>query len=94
MPYEVQLYTAHRVWMNACVYDEGDGPQGETFATREEAQAALDELVVDIVADKAAGFRPPWCLEHFRIHYESESNGSSAQHLAPEVILENDCNNS
>ena len=73
MPYEVQVYTAQRIWMNACVYDEGNGVRSETFATRREAQGALDELIVDIIADRAAGFAAPWCLDHFRIEYVPEA---------------------
>jgi hypothetical protein len=68
MSYEVQMYTSHRTWKNACAYDEGDGViREETFATRAEAEAALDELLADIAADMAHGFCPPWRLEDFRV---------------------------
>ena len=77
MPYEVQIYTCYRTWKNACTYDEGNGLRNEVFATSEAAQAALDELLADITADSAAGFSPPWRLDHFRITHVAEASANA-----------------
>ena len=84
MPYEVQIYTCHRTWKNACAYDEGDGLRDETFATRDAAQDALDELLADIIADRAEGLAAPWCLDHFRVAYVPDCNAISHEHLKQE----------
>lgn len=51
MTYEVQHYTIPYGWVNTWQYDEGDGPRPETFATSEEAKAALDEFLEDLYAE-------------------------------------------
>jgi hypothetical protein len=49
MHYEVQHYTLAHGWKNTWYYIAGDGVfQLETFATRDEAEAALDEYFGDL----------------------------------------------
>jgi len=67
MPYQVQIYTFRRIWMNAITSDTHGSPQSVTFPTRAEAEEALDELFADIAADHAAGLCPPWRPYDFRI---------------------------
>ena len=68
MHYEVQHYTLAHGWKNTWSYIAGDGVfQLETFATRDEAEAALDEFFADIAEDIAAGFCPPCTREEFRV---------------------------
>lgn len=70
MPYEVQQYAIGRGWRNEWFYDEGDGViRAETFPTRDEAQAALDEFFTDVAEDIAAGHCPPCSRNEFRIEY-------------------------
>ena len=74
MPYEVQMLTSNRKWRNACAYDEGDGLiRDEMFATHEDAEAALFELLADIAAETALGFCPPWQSGDFRVAYVPET---------------------
>lgn len=48
MPYEVQHHKAEDGWINRWSYEEFDGlTHLETFATPEEAQAAIDEYIDD-----------------------------------------------
>ena len=69
MHYEVQTYTVADGWNNTWFYHEGDGVfQAETFATREGAEAALEEFFEDLALDIAAGFCPPCTREEFRVH--------------------------
>lgn len=59
MSYEVQQYTLCEGWVNTwTVTDENDRTQPETFATREEAQAALDEFLDEIREEIETGWRP------------------------------------
>ena len=69
MPYEVQMYTSHQTWKNACVYDEGDGLCAETFATAEEAEAALDEYLQDLEEEFHAGTIGRYDRDDFRVRY-------------------------
>jgi len=55
MTYEIQHNTKQHGWVNTWLYDEGDGLQPETFATREAAEAALDEHVEDLWEEFFAG---------------------------------------
>jgi len=72
MHYEVQQYAPVDGWKNTWFYNEGDGLlQAETFTTREEAEAALDEFFADIAEDIAAGFCPPCSRAEFRVWYVS-----------------------
>lgn len=64
MTYEVQHYTTAYGWVNTWLYDEGDGLQPETFATREAAAAAISEHVEDLVEESFAG--------HIRWHERCE----------------------
>jgi len=70
MRYEVQHYTLAHGWKNTWSYDEGDGVfRDETFATRDEAEAALDEFFADLAEDIAAGVCPPCSRDEFRVRY-------------------------
>ncbi len=68
MPYEIQQYAIGRGWRNEWFYDEGDGvTRAETFPTRDEATAALDEFFTDVAEDIAAGHCPPCSRDEFRV---------------------------
>ncbi len=59
MHYEVQHYTLADGWKNDWSYDEGDGVfRIETFATRDEAEAALDEFFADLAEEFRVEFVP------------------------------------
>lgn len=53
--YEVQIFTVCDGWVNTWTVDEVP----ETFATRAEAQAALDEFLAEIQDEIEAGQRAP-----------------------------------
>jgi hypothetical protein len=68
MPYEVQHYTLFYGWVNTWSYAEADGVmQPETFATADEAQAALDEFFEDLEEEVAAGQMAPHDRDAFRV---------------------------
>ncbi len=67
MRYEVQHYTTQYGWVNTWLYDEGDGLQPETFASREAAEAALDEHLEDLDAEFLAGHIGPHDRNEFRV---------------------------
>src|SRR5437763_1538411 len=70
MPYEVQHTTLFYGWRNTWSYAEADGVlQLETFATAEEAQAALDEFFQDIGQEVAAGQKAPRDRGEYRVRY-------------------------
>lgn len=78
MPYEVQHYTLAEGWKNTWSYDEGDGEfHVETFATRDEAEAALDEFFADRAADIAAGLSAPYSRDEFRVAFVSKAAAHS-----------------
>ena len=78
MHYEVQHYTLADGWKNTWSYDEGDGEfHVETFATRDEAEAALDEFFADVAEDIAAGFCPPCSRDEFRVEFVSNTTTHS-----------------
>jgi hypothetical protein len=67
MPYEVQMLTSRNIWKNALA-DERDGDYHDRyFATREEANAALDEILVDLAAAREDGFCPGFMRDDFRV---------------------------
>lgn len=68
MQYEVQHYTILYGWVNTWAYAEADGVMHpETFATAEEAQAALDEFLDDIFEEAAAGQMASYSNSEFRV---------------------------
>ena len=68
MPYEIQQYAIGRGWSNQWFYDEGDGViRAETFPTRDDAQAALDEFFTDVAEDIEAGHCPSCSSDEFRV---------------------------
>ena len=68
MPYEVQHYTLLDGWINTWSYAEADGVmQPETFATADEAKAALDEFFEDLEEEVAAGQMAPHDRDEFRV---------------------------
>jgi hypothetical protein len=68
MRYEVQHYTLFQGWINTWSYAEADGVvHTETFPTRDEAQAALDEFFADLAEDIEAGHCPPCSRDEFRV---------------------------
>jgi hypothetical protein len=70
MPYEVQHCTLFHGWINTWSYAEADGVmQPETFATAEEAKAALDEFFEDLEEEVAAGQMVPHDRDDFRVEY-------------------------
>ena len=70
MHYEVQHHTLADGWKNTWSFDEGDGvSHAETFATREEAQAALDEYLGDLQEELRAGNIEAYDPDEFRVEY-------------------------
>jgi hypothetical protein len=69
MTYEVQHYTLACGWINTWLYDEGDGLQPETFASREAAEAALDEYLEELEEEFYAGNIGRYSRDEFRIRY-------------------------
>lgn len=70
MPYEVQHCTLFNGWINTWFYAEADGVmRPETFATAEEAKAALDEFFEDLEEEVAAGQMAPRGRDEFCIRY-------------------------
>ena len=70
MPYEVQQYTCPDGWTNTWLYHEGDCVfRPETFATREEAEAALAEHLQDLEAEYRALNIEAHDRDEFRIQY-------------------------
>ncbi len=68
MRYEVQHYTIFYGWVNTWAYAEADGVmQPETFATAEEAAAALDEFLEDVEEEAAAGQMAYYDRDQFRV---------------------------
>lgn len=68
MQYEVQHYTICYGWVNTWAYAAAEGVmQPETFATAEEAQAALDEFFEDLEEEVAAGQMAPHERDQFRV---------------------------
>jgi len=77
MPYEVQHYTLLDGWINTWSYAEADGVmQPETFATAEEAKAALDEFFEDLEEEVAAGQMAPHARDQFRVEYVPQTGES------------------
>ena len=70
MSYEVQHYTLFYGWVNTWSYAEADGVmQPESFATSDEAQAALDEFFADLEEEVAAGQMAPHDRDEFRVRH-------------------------
>ena len=68
MRYEVQQYTLLDGWINTWSYAEGDGVmQPETFATADEAQAALEEYFQDLEEEVRTGQSGPYSRDEFRV---------------------------
>lgn len=68
MRYEVQHYTIIDGWVNTWSYNEGDGVmRPETFATREEAEAALAEHLQDLDEEFLAGHCGSYSSDEFRV---------------------------
>jgi len=70
MHYEVQHYTLLDGWINTWSYTEGDGVmQPETFATADEAKAALEEYFQDLEEEVRAGQSGPYSRDEFRVRH-------------------------
>jgi len=70
MHYEIQHYTLIDGWINTWAYAEGDGVMHpETFATADEAQAALDEFFEDLEEEVQAGQSGPYSRDEFRVRH-------------------------
>lgn len=69
MPYEIQHNTLTDGWINNWLYDEGDGLQPETFASPQEAEAALDEHLRDLLEEFHTGNIKHYDYEAYRIRY-------------------------
>ena len=68
MQYEVQHYTILYGWVNTWSYAESDDVmQPETFASVEDAQAALDEFFEDVEAEVEASQMAPCDRDQFRV---------------------------
>jgi len=75
MPYEVQHCTLFNGWINTWYYAADDGVmKPETFATAEEAKAALDEFFEDLAEEVAAGQMASCDRDEFRVEYVPRSN--------------------
>ena len=77
MPYEVQQNTADG-WVSLWLYDGSDGvTRPETFATAEEAAAALDDYLDDYLFDIGENFSRPYATRDlgdlFRVRYVPKS---------------------
>lgn len=60
MTYEVQIYTLCDGWVNTWLVDDEEGQSApETFASQEDAQAALDEFLGEIAEEISIGQRAP-----------------------------------
>lgn len=71
MHYEIQHNTARDGWVNTWLYHEGDGVfRAETFASAEEAKAALDEHLRDLEDEFRAGSAiRRYGRDEFRVQY-------------------------
>jgi hypothetical protein len=77
MPYEIQHYTLFHGWINTWSYAEADGVmKPETFATADEAKAALDEFFEDLDEEVAAGQKAPHDRDAFRVEYVHQTGES------------------
>jgi len=77
MPYEIQHRTLFNGWINTWSYAEADGlMQPETFATANEAKAALDEFFEDLEEEVAAGQMAPHNRDEFRVEYVHQTGES------------------
>jgi hypothetical protein len=82
MSYEIQHYTLFYGWVNTWSYAEADGiMKPETFATADEAQAALDEFFQDLEEEVAAGQMAPHNRDEFRV----QQTGSTATTAQPDA---------
>ncbi len=78
MPYEVQHYTMLDGWINTWSYAEADGVmQPETFATADDANAALDEYFQALEDEIVTGQSGPYSREEFRIEYVPHAHTQS-----------------
>ena len=69
MSYEVQYNTVDDGWINMWRYPEDDGVMRlETFATADEAKAALAEYFQDLEDELWRGLQP-FSRKDFRVHY-------------------------
>ena len=79
--YEVQHYTLCDGWVNTWTISEGDDdPIPQVFATRDEAQAELDEFLRDIQDEIDCGDRAPdegYDASEFRI-VDTETKGGAS----------------
>lgn len=74
MPYEVQQNTITHGWVNNWYYNLGDGVcRAETFATAEEAQAALDEHIWCLEEDFSLPYVNRYIRDEFRIRYVEDA---------------------
>ena len=79
--YEVQHYTLCDGWVNTWTISDGNHDSvPHVFATREEAQAELDEFLRDIQSEIASGDRAPdegYDASEFRIVATADEGGAS-----------------
>jgi hypothetical protein len=85
MPYEIQHNTLTDGWINNWLYDEGDGVlRLETFASPQEAEAALDEHLRDLLEEFYAGNIKHYDHEAYRIRYvpdtQTQPNHQQGEH--------------
>ena len=77
MHYEIQHCTLFNGWINTWYYAEDDGVmKPETFATADEAMAALDEFFEDLDEEVAAGQMAPHDRDDFRVEYVHQTGES------------------
>ena len=70
MHYEIQHNTLTDGWINTWLYAEADGVmRPETFATADEAQAALEEYFQDLEEEVRAGQSGPYSRDEFRVRH-------------------------
>jgi hypothetical protein len=81
MPYEVQQNTITDGWINNWFYDAGDGVmRPETFATPQEAQAALDEHLTDLEEEFSLPYVNRYLHDEFRIRYVPDASPGTNPH--------------
>jgi len=80
---EVQQNTITHGWVNNWYYDGGGGVmRAETFATPQEAQAALDEHLTDLEEEFSLPYVNRYLHDEFRIRYVPDHATSQAGHPA------------
>jgi hypothetical protein len=75
MPYEVQENTTTHGWCNCSLDEDGDGvTRPRTFATAEEAQAALDDYLGYLEYELGLPYVNRYLSDTFRVRYVGDTS--------------------